>query len=77
MVLMIILSTIIMTVFVSFELNLIVEYLLHLRLRITSGRVTIDKIEIMTCFIIKNVLFVDETEYIINDQEKVLQNSIY
>ena len=75
MVLIIVLFIIIMTVIVLFELNWIVEYLLHLCSRITSGRVTIDKIKIMTCFMIGYIVVVDQTEWIIKDQQKARQNS--
>ena len=75
MVLMIILSTTIVTVFVSFELNWIVEYSSHLCIKITRRHVPIAKIKIMTCFIIENILVVDEMECIIYHQENTRQIS--
>ena len=73
MVLIIILSIIIMTVFVLFELNWIVKYLIDLRLKMTHRCVTIDTMNILVVFIIENVFFVNQIESIMNDEQKTRQ----
>ena len=75
MVLTIILSTIIIIVLILFELNLIVEYLLGLHLKTTHRRVPIGQMKFMTVFNIENIFFINETEWIINNQEKTRKNS--
>ena len=75
MVLIIILSIIIMTVFVLFELNWIVKYLIDLYVQKQQiyRCVTIDQVDILVVFIIENVLFVNKIESIMNDQQKTRQ----